>query len=87
MEERLPRRPVVRSVVCRRAFEDILPGRTFFTRSCKGRGVVRRPRSPREQEREWHETLVATAPERQHHLLQRGSYFLMGLTAGLRVGG
>ncbi|CAM9612124.1 unnamed protein product [Pylaiella littoralis] len=91
MEERLPRRPAVRSVVYRRAFEvfpaaDILPGRALFTRSCGGGGVVRRPRSAREQGREWHETLVSTAPERQHHILQRGQHgrlivFFIGLRA------
>ncbi|CAN0096568.1 unnamed protein product [Ectocarpus sp. 12 AP-2014] len=91
MEERLPRRREVRSVVYRRAFEDILPGRAFFTRSCGGRGVVRRPRSPREQGRECHETLVATAPQRQPHILQRGQHgrltaFFIGLRASASGG-
>ncbi|CAN0401286.1 unnamed protein product, partial [Pylaiella littoralis] len=37
------------------------------------KGGIWRPRSPREQGREWHETLVSTAPERQPHILQWGS--------------
>ncbi|CAN0095255.1 unnamed protein product [Ectocarpus sp. 12 AP-2014] len=74
MEERLPRRPVVRSMLHLRASEDMLPGRAFSARSCGGRGVVRRTRSPREQGREGHETLVATAPERQPYILQRGKH-------------
>ncbi|CAN0229500.1 unnamed protein product [Ectocarpus sp. 12 AP-2014] len=72
MEERLPRRPVVRSVVYRRALEEMLPGRAFFTHSCGGREVFGVP-APLENKGEWHETLVSTAPERQPHILQRGS--------------
>ncbi|CAN0002426.1 unnamed protein product [Ectocarpus sp. 4 AP-2014] len=45
MEERLPRRPAVRSAVYRRAFEK-LPGRAFITSSCEGRGVFGVPPPP-----------------------------------------
>ncbi|CAN0260675.1 unnamed protein product [Ectocarpus sp. 4 AP-2014] len=45
-EERLPRRPVVRSVLYRRGFGGV--GRALFTRSCGRRGVfcVPSPLSP-----------------------------------------
>lgn len=48
----------------------------------KGRGA-RRPLSPREQGREWHEILVATTPKQPASLscwlLVRGSGYLVGL--------
>ncbi|CAN0564068.1 unnamed protein product, partial [Ectocarpus sp. 12 AP-2014] len=50
----------------------MLPGRAFFTHSCGGREVFGVP-APLENKGEWHETLVSTAPERQPHILQRGS--------------
>ncbi|CAN0308199.1 unnamed protein product [Ectocarpus sp. 6 AP-2014] len=76
MEERLPRRPAVRSVLYVRAFEDILPGRAFFARSCGGRGVFGVP-APLENKGEG-----CTRPSWQLHLNAISIYSSRGSTGG-----
>lgn len=50
-----------------------------FVRRKRG---VRRLRPPREQGRQWHDTLVATAPERQPRTLQRGKHWRLAIFGG-----